>query len=158
MGECPPRPPRTALRQRAVERHVGTRSAKRLQTHRFKLTASRRFKHEAFSFPRCARKFPHEPRKRRVLRCLGLPSAATLTKARREKCIVVILTGYATGSCEKNMVPHKSLALLTACGSKSFLEAKAAPAATICVAREGIFTPAAHGRGKNEPSHVFETP
>ena len=30
----------------------------------FKLTASRRFKHEAFSFPRCARKSPHEPRKR----------------------------------------------------------------------------------------------
>ncbi len=30
----------------------------------FKLTASRRFKHKAFSFPRCARKFPHEPRKR----------------------------------------------------------------------------------------------
>ena len=28
----------------------------------FKLTASRRFRHEAFSFPRCARKFPHEPR------------------------------------------------------------------------------------------------
>ncbi|MCI6400796.1 MAG: hypothetical protein MR815_03015, partial [Oscillospiraceae bacterium] len=28
----------------------------------FKLTASRRFKQEAFSFPRCARKFPHEPR------------------------------------------------------------------------------------------------
>ena len=28
----------------------------------FKLTASRRFKHKAFSFPRCARKFPHEPR------------------------------------------------------------------------------------------------
>ena len=34
MGECPPRPPRTALRQRAVERHVETCSAKRLQTHR----------------------------------------------------------------------------------------------------------------------------
>ena len=34
VGECPPRPPRTALRQRAVERHVETRSAKRLQTHR----------------------------------------------------------------------------------------------------------------------------
>ena len=30
----------------------------------FKLTASRRFRHEAFSFPRCARKFPHEPRKK----------------------------------------------------------------------------------------------
>ncbi len=30
----------------------------------FKLTASRRFRQEAFSFPRCARKFPHEPRKR----------------------------------------------------------------------------------------------
>ena len=30
----------------------------------FKLTASRRFRHEAFSFPRCASKFPHEPRKR----------------------------------------------------------------------------------------------
>ena len=28
----------------------------------FKLTASRRFRHEAFSFPRCARKSPHEPR------------------------------------------------------------------------------------------------
>jgi len=28
----------------------------------FKLTASRRFKHEAFSFPRAAGKFPHEPR------------------------------------------------------------------------------------------------
>jgi len=28
----------------------------------FKLTASRRFRQEAFSFPRCARKFPHEPR------------------------------------------------------------------------------------------------
>ena len=27
----------------------------------FKLTASRRFRQEAFSFPRCARKFPHEP-------------------------------------------------------------------------------------------------
>ncbi len=34
MGEYPPRPPRTALRQRVVERHVETRSAKRLQTHR----------------------------------------------------------------------------------------------------------------------------
>ena len=28
----------------------------------FKLTASRRFRQEAFSFPRYARKFPHEPR------------------------------------------------------------------------------------------------
>ena len=28
----------------------------------FKLTASRWFRQEAFSFPRCARKFPHEPR------------------------------------------------------------------------------------------------
>ena len=28
----------------------------------FKLTASRRFRQEAFSFPRCARKSPHEPR------------------------------------------------------------------------------------------------
>ena len=28
----------------------------------FKLTASRRFKQEAFSFPRCAGKSPHEPR------------------------------------------------------------------------------------------------
>ena len=105
----------------------------------FKLTASRRFKHKAFSFPRCARKFPHEPRKRRVLRCLGLPSASTLTKARREKCIVVLLTGYATGSCEKNMVPHKSLALPTACDSKSFRKAEAAYRFTNCVAREGIF-------------------
>ena len=124
----------------------------------FKLTASRRFRHEAFLFPRCARKFPHEPRRRQVLCCLDLPSASTLTKARREKCIVVLLTGYATSSCEKIMVPHKSFALPTACGSRSFLEAEAAPAATICVAREGIFSPAAHGRGKNEPFHVFETP
>ena len=35
-------------------------------------------------------------------RCLGLPSVSTLTKARSEKCIVVLLIGYATGSCEKN--------------------------------------------------------
>ena len=105
----------------------------------FKLTASRRFRQEAFSFPRCARKFPHEPRKRRALRCLGLPSASTLTKARREKCNVVLLTGYTTGSCEKNMVPHKSLVLPTACGSRSFRKAEAAPAESDCVAREGIF-------------------
>ena len=71
--------------------------------------------------------------------CLGLPSASTLTKARREKCIVVLLTGHATASCEKNMVPHKSLALPTACGSRSFLKAEAAPAESDCVAREGIF-------------------
>uniref|UniRef100_UPI003FED9276 hypothetical protein n=1 Tax=Candidatus Fimivicinus sp. TaxID=3056640 RepID=UPI003FED9276 len=80
---------------------------------------------------------------------VGLSSAFTLTEAKREKCIVVILTSYATGSCEKIMVPHKLLALPTACGSKSFLEAEAAFAAIICVAREGIFAPAAHGRGKN---------
>ncbi len=36
-------------------------------------------------------------------------------------------------------------------------EAEAAPAESDCVAREGIFASAAHGRGKNEPSHVFET-
>ena len=36
-------------------------------------------------------------------------------------------------------------------------EAEAAYRFTRCVAREGIFAPAAHGRGKNEPSHVFET-
>ena len=105
----------------------------------FKLTASPRFRQEACSFPRCAGKFPHEPRKRRVLRCLGLPSASTLTKARREKCIVVLLTGHATASCEKNMVPHKTLALPTACGSRSFLKAEAAPAESFCVAREWIF-------------------
>ena len=33
-GSIPHAPPRTALRQRAVERHVKTCSAKRLQTHR----------------------------------------------------------------------------------------------------------------------------
>jgi len=37
------------------------------------------------------------------------------------------------------MLPHKSLALPTACGSRSFLEAEAAPAESFCVAREGIF-------------------
>ena len=37
----PPRPPRTALRQRAVERHVETRSAKRLQTHRLTAVQTR---------------------------------------------------------------------------------------------------------------------
>ena len=73
-----------------------------------------------------------------MLRCLGLPSAATLTKARREKCIVVLLIGYATGSCEKNMV-SQSLVLPAACGSRSFLKAEAAPAESDCVAREGIF-------------------
>ena len=31
------------------------------------------------------------------------------------------------------------------------------PQQLFCVAREGIFAPAAHGRGKNEPFHVFET-
>jgi len=74
-----------------------------------------------------------------VLRCLGLPSASTLTKAKREKCIVVILTGYATGSCEKIMVPRKSLALPTAYGSRSFLQAEAAPEEAFCVARGFIF-------------------
>ncbi|MDY5590351.1 MAG: hypothetical protein SPF51_02225 [Candidatus Fimivicinus sp.] len=51
----------------------------------------------------------------------------------------------------------KKLTLKSDCAPNSFLEAKAAPAESDCVAREGIFTPAAHGRGKNEPSHVFET-
>ncbi len=41
VGECPPRPPRTALRQRAVERHVKTCSAKRLQTHRLTAVQTR---------------------------------------------------------------------------------------------------------------------
>ena len=134
MGECPPRPPRTALGSGQLR---GTLAPVRRKG--FKLTASRRFRHEAFSFPRCARKSPHEPCRRQVLRCLGLPSASTLTKARREKCIVVILTGYATGSCEKITVPHKSLALPATCGSKSFLKAEAAYRFTNCVAREGIF-------------------
>ena len=31
------------------------------------------------------------------------------------------------------------------------------PQQLFCVAREGIFAPAAHDRGKNEPFHVFET-
>ena len=31
------------------------------------------------------------------------------------------------------------------------------PQQLFCGAREGIFTPAVRGRGKNEPSHVFET-
>jgi len=68
-------------------RHFGSRQSrgtlKPVRRKGFKLTASRRFRQEAFSFPRCARKFPHEPRKGRVLCCLGLPSASTLTKARR---------------------------------------------------------------------------
>ena len=41
----------------------------------FKLTASRRFRQEAFSFPRCARKSPHEPRPSLAQRCLGLQRA-----------------------------------------------------------------------------------
>ena len=40
-GEYPPRPLCTALRQRAVEKHVGTRSAKRLQTHRLTAVQTR---------------------------------------------------------------------------------------------------------------------
>gem|GEM_PF-3680671 len=70
--------------------------------------------------------FPCSPMLCIAGRCLGLPSAATLTKARREKCIVVLLTCYATGSYEKNTVSHKSLALPAACDSKSFLQAEAA--------------------------------
>ena len=47
-------------------RHFGSRQSrgtlKPVRRKGFKLTASRRFRHKAFSFPRCARKFPHEPR------------------------------------------------------------------------------------------------
>ena len=41
MGECPPRTPRAALRKRVVKRHVETRSAKRLQTHRLTAVQTR---------------------------------------------------------------------------------------------------------------------
>ena len=47
-------------------RHFGSRqwrgTLKAVRRKGFKLTASRRFKQEAFSFPRAAGKFPHEPR------------------------------------------------------------------------------------------------
>ena len=49
----------------------------------FKLTASRRFKHEAFSFPRCARKFPHEPR-RKLLQALPWPSISIYADESKE--------------------------------------------------------------------------
>ncbi len=47
-------------------RHFGSgqlrNTIKPVRRKGFKLTASRRLRHEAFPFPRCARKFPHEPR------------------------------------------------------------------------------------------------
>ncbi|MBS5873229.1 MAG: hypothetical protein KIC46_03800, partial [Clostridiales bacterium] len=53
----------------------------------------------------------------------------------------------------------RNLALPAAdCVLSSFRKAEAAYCFAYCVAREGIFAPAAHGRGKNEPSHMFETP
>jgi len=93
-----------------------------------------------------------------VLRCLGLPSAATQKKVKRENSLVIQMTDYAAASCVKKCGFTKKLTLKIDCAPNSFLQAEAAPAAIICVAREGIFAPAAHGRGKNEPFHVFETP
>ena len=88
----------------------------------FKLTASRRFRQEAFSFPRCASKFPHEPRPQ---------FGATLPWP-----IVTLLrrNGFqATKGC-------RNLALSVAnCALSNFLKAEAAPAESDCVAREGIF-------------------
>ena len=106
----------------------------------FKLTASRRFRQEAFSFPRCAGKSPHEPRPQ-FGAMLPWP---IITLLRRNGFQV-------TRGCRNLALPAADCAL------SSFLEAEAAPAESDCVAREGIFAPAAHGRGKNEPSHVFET-
>ena len=53
----------------------------------FKLTASRRFRQEAFSFPRCAGKSPHEPR-RKILQALPWPSVRFLS--RRKLSVLVI--------------------------------------------------------------------
>ena len=90
----------------------------------FKLTASRRFKQEAFSFPRCARKFPHEPRPQ-FGAMLPWP---IITLLRRN--------GFqATKGCRNLALPAADCAL------SSFLQAKAAPAKSYCVAREGIFSP-----------------
>ena len=88
----------------------------------FKLTASRRFKQEAFSFPRCARKFPHEPRPQ-FGAMLPWPIVTLLRR-----------NGFqATKGCRNLALPAADCAL------SSFLKAEAAPAESDCVAREEIF-------------------
>ena len=80
----------------------------------FKLTASRRFRHKAFSFPRCARKFPHEPRPQ-FGAMLPWP---IITLLRRN--------GFqAAKGCRNLALP------VADCALSSFLQAEAAPAATI---------------------------
>ena len=72
----------------------------------FKLTASRRFKQEAFSFPRCAGKFPHEPR-RKILQALPWPSVRFLS--RRKLSVLAI--------CMEPFLAHRELLriVLTPC-------------------------------------------
>ena len=117
MGEYPPRPPRTALRQRAVERHVETRSAKRLQTHRLTAVQTR----SLFVSPLRGE----------------IPSRATQeVSAALPWPIVTLLrrNGFqATKGCRNLALPAADCAL------GSFLKAEAAPAESDCVAREGIF-------------------
>ncbi len=129
-----PSTPRTALRQLLIDKpHHNpfgepsqTQPLTRLQTHgkvRFCPTGKNPLTSHAVSKALC---------------CLGLPSAVTLTKAGCENCVVVKLTGCTATPCVPKMVPYKSLALTTSCGSRILLKAKAAPAESFCVAREGI--------------------
>ena len=110
-------------------RHVGSgqlrNTIKPVRRKGFKLTASRRFKHEAFSFPRCARKSPHEPHPQ-----FGamLPWPIITLPWRN---------GFqTTKGCRNLALPAADCAL------SSFLKAEAAPAESFCVAREGIFAAA----------------
>ena len=74
-----------------------------------------------------------------VLCCLGLPSAVTQKKVKRENSLVIQMTDYAAASCVQKCGFTKKLTLKIDCAPNSFLEAKAAPAESDCVAREGIF-------------------
>ena len=64
----------------------------------FKLTASRRFRQEAFSFPRCAGKFPHEPR-RKILQALPWPSVRFLSRRKLSVLVICMEPFWHTGSC-----------------------------------------------------------
>ena len=117
MGECPPRPPRTALRQRAVERHVEIRSAKRLQTHRLTAVQTR----SLFVSP-LRGEIPS--RATQLAECYAALAYRYLTAAQW-------LSGYE--GCRNLSLPAADCAL------SSFLKAEAAPEESDCVAREGIF-------------------
>ena len=88
----------------------------------FKLTASRRFKQEAFSFPPLRGEIPSRATQE-VSAALPWPIVTLLRR-----------NGFqATKGCRNLALPAADCAL------GSFLKAEAAPAESDCVAREGIF-------------------